>query len=307
MTAHNRHPGSNGVCFQAVHDCWASEVRVENCDLGFGFTSAKSTTLDRVVVGGRSAHHSFACRMQSHDNLVDDFEIEPFTVPLPAGAVHHGLNLEGLSAGNVWRRGPDGRGHVRHPPCAAVRERPDQHHPGQQRPGRRLGRLRPAVRRPDRALERPDHRRQPVRRHRRRRRAAQRDRRRPGRRQHGQRADSRLRRRPGEPARRPRRAARTSPTSTPPSAPAVSRFGRHLLGYNRENVAQRRWVGPPVWGSHGQRTRSLPVAGWSAPARIASWQIAAKRTRGQEYRLVQAMTAPGSVAAFRVPVAWLSR
>jgi len=105
MTAHNRHPGSNGVCFQAVHDCWASEVRVENCDLGFGFTSAKSNTLNRVAVGGRGAHHSFACRMQSHDNLVDDFEIEPFTVPVPADAVHHGLNLEGLSSGNVWRRG----------------------------------------------------------------------------------------------------------------------------------------------------------------------------------------------------------
>ncbi|SEG88505.1 Pectate lyase superfamily protein [Nonomuraea solani] len=105
MTAHNRHPGSNGVCFQAVHDCWARDVRVLNCDLGFGFTTAKSNTLTRVAVGGRSAHHSFACRMQSHDNLVEDFEIEAFTVPVPAGAVHHGLNLEGLSSGNVWRRG----------------------------------------------------------------------------------------------------------------------------------------------------------------------------------------------------------
>lgn len=105
MTAHNKHPGSNGVCFQAVHDCWARDVRVENCDLGFGFTTAKSNTVTDVVVGGRSAHHSFACRMQSHDNLVTDFEIEPFTVPVPSGAVHHGLNLEGLSAGNVWRRG----------------------------------------------------------------------------------------------------------------------------------------------------------------------------------------------------------
>lgn len=105
MTAHNKHPGSNGVCFQSVHDCWAAEVRVENCDLGFGFTGAKSVTLREVVVGGRSAHHSFACRMQSHDNLVEDFEIEAFTVPVPSGAVHHGLNLEGLSSGNVWRRG----------------------------------------------------------------------------------------------------------------------------------------------------------------------------------------------------------
>jgi hypothetical protein len=105
MTAHNKHPGSNGVCFQAVHDCWASDVRVENCDLGFGFTYAKSNTVSRVVVGGRAAHHSFACRMQSHDNLVEDFEIEAFTVPVPSGAVHHGLNVEGLSSGNVWRRG----------------------------------------------------------------------------------------------------------------------------------------------------------------------------------------------------------
>jgi hypothetical protein len=105
MTAHNKHPGANGVCFQAVHDCWAADVRVENCDLGFGFTTAKSVTLRRVAVGGRAAHHSFACRMQSHDNLVEDFEIEAFTVPVPAGAVHHGLNLEGLSSGNVWRRG----------------------------------------------------------------------------------------------------------------------------------------------------------------------------------------------------------
>ncbi|GAB2562321.1 glycosyl hydrolase family 28-related protein [Kribbella endophytica] len=105
MTIHNRHPGANGLCFQAVHDCWADDVRVENCDLGFGFTTTKAVTLTDVVVGGRSAHHSFACRMQAHDNLVDGFEIEAFTVPLPTGALHHGLNLEGLSAGNVWRRG----------------------------------------------------------------------------------------------------------------------------------------------------------------------------------------------------------
>jgi hypothetical protein len=105
MTIHNRHPGSNGLCFQAVHDCWAADVRVENCDLGFGFTTTKAVTLTDVTVGGRSAHHSFACRMQSHDNLVEGFEIEPFSVPLPSGALHHGLNLEGLSAGNVWRDG----------------------------------------------------------------------------------------------------------------------------------------------------------------------------------------------------------
>ncbi len=105
QTAHNRHPGSNGVQFQAVHDCWARNVRVENCDLGFGFTTAKSVTVTGVTVGGRAAHHSFACRMQSNDNLVEDFRIETFTVPVPSGAVHHGLNVEGLSSGNVYRQG----------------------------------------------------------------------------------------------------------------------------------------------------------------------------------------------------------
>ncbi|MGS2618717.1 glycosyl hydrolase family 28-related protein [Micromonospora sp. LZ34] len=105
QTAHNKHPGSNGVCFQAVHDCWARNVRVENCDLGFGLTSAKSVTITDVVVGGRAAHHSFACRMQSNDNLIENFEIERFTVAVPSDAVHHGLNVEGLSSGNVYRRG----------------------------------------------------------------------------------------------------------------------------------------------------------------------------------------------------------
>jgi hypothetical protein len=103
QTAHNKHPGSNGVCFQAVHDCWARDVAVENCDVGFGMTSAKSATLTGVVVRGRAAHHSFACRVQSCDNLIEDFRIEHFTVPVPDGAVHHGLNLEGLSSGNVYR------------------------------------------------------------------------------------------------------------------------------------------------------------------------------------------------------------
>jgi Pectate lyase superfamily protein len=103
QAAHNKHPGSNGVCFQAVHDCWARDVVVENCDVGFGMTSAKSATLTGVVVRGRAAHHSFACRVQSCDNLIEGFRIEPFSIPVPAGAVHHGLNLEGLSAGNVYR------------------------------------------------------------------------------------------------------------------------------------------------------------------------------------------------------------
>jgi hypothetical protein len=105
QTTHNKNPGSNGVHFQAAHDCWADQVRVENCDVGFGLTGAKSVTISRVTIGGRASHHPFVCRMQSHDNLVEDFVIEPFTHPLAEGARLHGINAEGLSSGNVYRNG----------------------------------------------------------------------------------------------------------------------------------------------------------------------------------------------------------
>ncbi|MEU5727162.1 hypothetical protein ABZ783_35875 [Micromonospora sp. NPDC047738] len=39
------------------------------------------------------------------DNLIEDFHLEDFTVPAVRGSVLHGLNLEGLSSGNVYRRG----------------------------------------------------------------------------------------------------------------------------------------------------------------------------------------------------------
>ena len=105
QTKHNQNPGSNGVHFQAAHDCWASQVRVENVDVGFGLTGAKSISMTDVTVAGRASHHPFVIRMQSHDNLISDFTIEPFTVPLGAGAIVHGLNAEGLSSGNVYRSG----------------------------------------------------------------------------------------------------------------------------------------------------------------------------------------------------------
>ncbi|MEE6281699.1 glycosyl hydrolase family 28-related protein [Georgenia sunbinii] len=105
QTRHNQNPGSNGVHFQAAHDCWADQVRVENADVAFGLTGAKSVTMSNVTVAGRATHHPFVMRMQSHDNLVEDFEVEPFTVPLVEGANLHGLNAEGLSSGNVYHRG----------------------------------------------------------------------------------------------------------------------------------------------------------------------------------------------------------
>ena len=105
QTPHNQNPGSNGVHFQAAHDCWASDVQVENCDVGFGFTGAKSITVSGAVITGRATHHPFVMRMQSHDNLVQGFTVGPFTTELRDDARLHGLNVEGLSSGNVYRDG----------------------------------------------------------------------------------------------------------------------------------------------------------------------------------------------------------
>jgi hypothetical protein len=105
QTTHNENPGSNGVCFQAVHDCWATDVHVVNADVAFSMTAAKSCTLHGISAGGRSLHHFTITRTHSHDNLIEDFELEDFTVPAVAGSWLHGINVEVLSSGNVWRRG----------------------------------------------------------------------------------------------------------------------------------------------------------------------------------------------------------
>jgi hypothetical protein len=105
QTTHNLHPGSNGVGFQAVHDCWAIDVHVTNADVAFSMTCAKSCTLSGISAGGRSLHHFTATRESSHDNLIEDFVLEDFNIPAVEGSYLHGINVEGLSSGNVWRRG----------------------------------------------------------------------------------------------------------------------------------------------------------------------------------------------------------
>jgi hypothetical protein len=105
QTVHNQNPGSNGVCFQAAYDCWASDIRVLNADVAYSMTAAKSCTLTNVSAGGRAMHHFTVCRAGSHDNLIQDFHLEDFTVPLVEGAYTHGISVENMCSGNVWRRG----------------------------------------------------------------------------------------------------------------------------------------------------------------------------------------------------------
>ncbi|WP_218134566.1 glycoside hydrolase family 55 protein [Amycolatopsis xylanica] len=101
---HLKDKGYNGLVFQCAWDCWADNVSVVDSDNGFLLVSSKGVTLSRTRVSGRGQHHSYACREQSHDNLVEDFGIAKFT-ETTAGSTHHGINVEGLSSGNVWSRG----------------------------------------------------------------------------------------------------------------------------------------------------------------------------------------------------------
>jgi hypothetical protein len=105
QTPHNQNPGSNGVAFEGAYDCWATDIHVLNADVAFGMTGAKSCTLTGISAGGRALHHFTICRAGSHDNLMQDFHLEDFTVPLAEGAYTHGISVENLGSGNVWRRG----------------------------------------------------------------------------------------------------------------------------------------------------------------------------------------------------------
>ena len=98
LSAHLENPGWNGIYFENAVDCWASGVLVKDVDNGIGTTASKRITVDRFTVTGRAAHHATFCRISSHDILWTRFRIE-------CNSVHHGLNVEGLSSGNVWSAG----------------------------------------------------------------------------------------------------------------------------------------------------------------------------------------------------------
>ncbi|GLZ31499.1 hypothetical protein Lesp02_36870 [Lentzea sp. NBRC 105346] len=97
--------GYNGLAFQCAWDCWADDVTVRDVDNGFLLVSSKGITLHNTRVAGRGSHHPYATREQSHDNLFDTFTIEALSEPSQPGVGNHGLNVEGLSCGNVWTRG----------------------------------------------------------------------------------------------------------------------------------------------------------------------------------------------------------
>lgn len=94
---HLQDTGYNGIYLNRALHCWVRDVEMVDVHNGIIHSSAKNTTIRGLKISGRRHHHSTALRLFSHDNLIEDFYIE--AQPL------HGINMEGLSTGNVWRNG----------------------------------------------------------------------------------------------------------------------------------------------------------------------------------------------------------
>jgi hypothetical protein len=94
---HLQDAGFNGICFETSVNCWARDVVLKDCENALGTECSKCITATGIKVMGRQTHLSFWCRKLSHDCLFTDFRLDaPST---------HGINMEGLSSGNVWSSG----------------------------------------------------------------------------------------------------------------------------------------------------------------------------------------------------------
>ncbi|MFH5885422.1 glycosyl hydrolase family 28-related protein [Halalkalibaculum sp. DA3122] len=89
--------GNNGIYINRALNCYVRNVKIRNAENGLIHASAKQTTVSGIHIEGTRMHHATALRVSSHDNLISDFRIE--------AEVHHGINTEALSTGNVWRKG----------------------------------------------------------------------------------------------------------------------------------------------------------------------------------------------------------
>jgi len=99
---HHLDRGWNAPFFNNAVHCWLRDVTMVDMENGPGIASSKCITLTGFTLKASSPermqhHHGTTTRSSSFDNLISDFRIE--SMPL------HGLNVEGMSSGNVWSRG----------------------------------------------------------------------------------------------------------------------------------------------------------------------------------------------------------
>jgi hypothetical protein len=92
--------GWNGIYINRAYNCWVKNVQIESAENPIILASAKNVTVDGLsITGPEQNHHSIACRVNSHDNLIENFVIDG---PM---RVKHGINIEWLSSGNVYSKG----------------------------------------------------------------------------------------------------------------------------------------------------------------------------------------------------------
>ncbi len=96
LVSHNQYAGYNGIYMHSAAHCWVRNVRIEHVDNGLLVSSVANCTFEDFVVAGRPHHHGTYSK-DAHDVLFDRFRLQARS--------YHGINVEGLASGVVWRRG----------------------------------------------------------------------------------------------------------------------------------------------------------------------------------------------------------
>jgi len=92
--------GWNGIYANRAFNCWVRNVEIESAENPIILASAKNITADNINISGPGQnHHSIGIRVNSHDNLIQNFVVDG------PKRVKHGINIEWLSSGNVYSKG----------------------------------------------------------------------------------------------------------------------------------------------------------------------------------------------------------
>jgi len=95
---HLEEPGYNGIFLQHAADCWVRDVAFRNSDAAVILEWSHHNHVADVTVAGdlhHRAHHGVSLRSGSGDNLVERVRL--------AAPVEHGLSVQDLAFGNVFR------------------------------------------------------------------------------------------------------------------------------------------------------------------------------------------------------------
>ncbi|MCC5806078.1 MAG: fibronectin type III domain-containing protein [Opitutales bacterium] len=100
--AHSHDVRHNALYLTKTVNCWVRNVDIVNAQNGIMTRSTKHIELRDVrILGDVRLHHGISV-VRGHDNLITDFVMEP--------RISHGISIEDMASGNVFRRGNMGLG-----------------------------------------------------------------------------------------------------------------------------------------------------------------------------------------------------